>query len=369
MLQFPVANSKGGLTQYVLQNWKFIDKSRFQFDFATMSKSLSFAEELEREGCKIFYISCYAEENEERFIKEFKQILLGGNYDVVHLHTKQWKSFNVEKIAREVGIKKIIVHAHNTGIDAVDLSLRAKEIELHNQMLDLLSEDIATDFWACSKMAADFLFSDKISQEKVKIMYNAIDLERFRYNIHVRQEIRNKLKIDNNKFVIGHVGRFAYQKNHEFLVDVFSSISKQEENAILLLVGEGELEDEIHKKVDELGIRDKIIFMGRCDNVQDLLQAMDIFVLPSKFEGLPIAAVEAQAAGLKCLCSDTITKEVQLTPKLELLPLISERWAELILKYANENKEYDGRECIKLEMYDIRKQIKLIEKEYSGGNL
>ena len=368
VLQFPVANSKGGITQYALQNWKFIDKSKFQFDFATMSKSLSFAEDLEREGCKIFYISCYAEENKEQFIKEFKKILLEGNYDVVHLHTKQWKSFCVEELAKEVNIKRIIVHAHNTGIDAIDVALREKEIGLHNRMLNLLTEDIATDFWACSKRAADFVFADKIDQKKIKIMCNAIDLERFKYKESVRMKLRDELNI-NNKFVIGHVGRFVYQKNHDFIIDVFSHVCKQNENAVLLLVGEGELEENIRQKVNKLQLSDKVIFMGWRKDVQDILQAMDVFVLPSKFEGLPIVAVEAQAVGLKCLCSDTITDEVKITKRLELLPLNSEQWVKRILQCDREDEYFDRRESLNLKQYDILNQIKLVEFEYSGSNL
>lgn len=120
VLQFPVSNNKGGMAQYVWQNWKFIDKTKFQFDFATMSKSLDCADELEAEGCKVHYISCYAEDDRETFVSEFEKILRDGNYDIVHLHTKQWKSFLVEQFAKEAGVKKIIVHAHNTGIGTLD---------------------------------------------------------------------------------------------------------------------------------------------------------------------------------------------------------------------------------------------------------
>lgn len=162
ILQFPVANSQGGITQYILQNWKYIDKKRFQFDFATMSKHLSFADALLKQGCKMHYISCYAEENEQQFNEEFEAILRNENYDIVHLHTKQWKSYNIEKIAKKVGVPKIIVHSHNTGIDTLDDERRGEEIETHYRVRKALREDIATDFWACSNLAADFLYGDYI---------------------------------------------------------------------------------------------------------------------------------------------------------------------------------------------------------------
>ena len=236
VLQFPIAASKGGITRYVLKNWKYIDKARFQFDFATMSKELDFADELEKEGCKVYYISCYAEENEQRFINEFREILRKGEYDIVHLHTKQWKSFHVEKLAKEAGVKKVIVHSHSSGIDTIDEHKRQTEILLHNRMKNELTEDMATDFWACSQKAAEFLFGEKIPQKRIKIMHNAIELERFRYNKTVREAVRKEFGIED-KFVVGHIGRFAYQKNHEFLIEMFAQLCEKEENAVLFLVG------------------------------------------------------------------------------------------------------------------------------------
>lgn len=366
ILQFPIANSYGGITHYALNNWKWMDKEKFQCDFATMSKKLDFAEDVYATGSKIHYISRYAEEDERQFINEFKKILLEGKYDIVHLHTKQWKSFQVEHLAKEAGISKIIVHAHNTGIDTRDFELRQREIELHNNMLNLLTENIATDFWACSHMAAKFLFADKIPQEKIKVMYNAIDVDCFKYKEAVRKKTRYKLGIDD-KFVIGHVGRFVYQKNHDFLIDVFSHIYQQKENVVLLLIGEGELKGKIQKKVETLGLHNRVMFLGKRDDVADLLQAMDVFVLPSRFEGLPIAAVEAQAAGLKCFCSDTITKEVSLNENLELIPLESRLWAKRILSFMQNDKCLEDRENTNLELYDIKNHISLIENEYVRG--
>lgn len=370
VLQFPIAASKGGITQYVLKNWKYIDKSRFQFDFATMSKELDFAAELEKEGCRVYYISCYAEENERRFIDEFREILRKGEYDIVHLHTKQWKSFNVEKLAREAGIKKIIVHSHSTGIDTIDEDKRKAEILLHDKMKNELTEDIATDFWACSQKAAEFLFGNKIPKERIKIMNNAIELEQFRYNKMVREETRKELGIED-KFVVGHIGRFAYQKNHEFLIEMFAELCKKEENAVLLLVGDGELRDAMQKKVVDLGIESKVIFAGKRDDVCKLLQAMDIFCFPSRFEGLPISLIEVQAADLLCLYSNTITDEIELTDKIFCLPLNKDVWLEKILNL--KNKAYKNRKDRMSEMmkkgYDIKVQIKNIEKEYRCGGI
>lgn len=363
VLQFPIAASKGGITQYVLQNWKFIDRECFQFDFATMSKSLDFAQELEEQGSRVFYISCYAEENERRFVEEFREIINKGKYDIVHLHTKQWKSFLVEKIAKEEGVKKIIVHAHSSGIDTKEEEKRIYEQALHEKVRGELTEQIATDYWTCSQKASEFLYGDRISEDKIIFMKNAIDLRKFSFDMQIRKCYRKELNVED-KYVIGSVGRLAYPKNQEFLLEVFKQITDDRDDCVLLLVGTGEKEKELKRYVNENGLQDKVIFLGRRDDVASLLQAMDIFVLPSKFEGLPIGLIEAQAAGLKCVCSDVITDEVILTPNVIKLPLNSEEWTEAI---ENQLCLYDRKDEVGIlteKGYNILTQIKKIENAY-----
>ncbi len=370
VLQFPIANSKGGITQYVLQNWKFVDKSKFHFDFATMSKTLDFADRLEQEGCKIYYISCYAENNKEKFVNEFKKILSEEKYDIVHLHTKQWKSFLVEEIAKEADVRKIIVHAHSTGIGIKDEQKREEELQLHKYVLEKLKEDIATDYWACSWKAADFIFGNKIPKQKIKIMNNAIDLSRYVYNLQTRIKYRRKYQIDDNECVIGNVGRFVYEKNQEFLIKVFEKLDKMtkenEKKYKLLLVGSGEREKEYKEIVSKTGLENKVIFAGQRSDVAELLQMMDIFCLPSRFEGLPISIVEAQASGLPCIISNSVTQEAVITKNITLLPLDVDLWIEKIWEYSviEYRGEDKGMQLLR-EGYDIRNQIKQIEAEYT----
>lgn len=372
ILQFPIANSKGGITKYILQNWKYIDKTKFHFDFATMSRSIDFAEELKQQGCKVYYISCYAEDNKEKFAQEFRDILNNEDYDVMHLHTKQWKSFLVEHIAKEIGIKKIIIHAHSTGIDTLDINTRNKELQLHNQTLQNLTEDVATDFWACSQKAADFIFGDKISKQKIRIMRNAIELSKYVYNPQIRDIYRKSLKIEDDEFVIGNVGRFVYQKNQEFLIKVFAEIKDLERKKRtgkskykLLLVGTGEREQEYREIVKEYEIEQSVIFMGYRSDIPELLQVMDIFCLPSRFEGLPISLIEAQASGLVCLVNDTITDEVNMTGNVYYYKLEEERWVEAILNFSKEILQRTKIcESMLKQDFDIREQIKVLEKNY-----
>ncbi len=248
ILQFPIADSFGGITHYVLDNWKWIDREKFQFDFATMSKKLDFADQILSSGSKIHYISCYAEDDSRQFAREIHRILDEG-YDAVHLHTKQWKSLLVEKICLERKVPKIIVHSHSTQCDADDAHVRRKETERHEQMKKEFNSSLATDFWACSDAAADWLFGNQVPREKVRMMRNAIEVEKFSYHEKIRREVRQRLGVEG-KFVLGNVGRMVYQKNHRFLLQVFSEVCRINENAILLLAGNGPLEHEKGKNSD-----------------------------------------------------------------------------------------------------------------------
>ena len=370
ILQFPIANSKGGITQYILQNWKFIDKAKFEFDFATMSKSLDFENELKKTGSKIYYISCYAEDNKEKFVREFTEILSNGNYDIVHLHTKQSKSFLVERIAKEAGIKKVIIHAHSTGIETLDEKKRQEELQLHQYTLEKLTEDVATDYWACSQKAADFIFGNKISKAKIREMHNAIDLLRYTYNPNVRERYRKELDIKSDEYIIGNVGRFVYSKNQEFLLEVLASIYKKSKlKCKLLLVGSGEREEEYKKIAYKFGILQDVIFTGFRTDIPELLQAMDIFCLPSRFEGMPISIVEAQASGLLCLVSDVVTEESKVTENVYFCRLKIDEWIRAILQMIEKIPDREKRSAIMNQDFDIKIQIRNIEDAYARGIL
>lgn len=361
ILQFPIANSFGGITHYALDNWKWMNKEKFQCDFATMSKKLDFADEILETGCKIHYISCYAEENREKFIEEFNSILDEG-YDVVHLHTKQWKSFLVEELCKAKGVKKVIVHAHSTGIDTLDEEKREFEINLHEQVKQEFTEELATDFWACSKLAADFLFGKQIPSEKIRIMPNAIELDKFKYNEQIRQKYREDYNLQNS-FVIGNVGRMVYQKNQEFLIDVFFEVRKSISNAKLVIIGDGELRKELEEKVGYYNLKEDVLFLGKREDVSCWYQVMDVFCLPSRFEGFPISIIEASTSGVKCICSDKITSEITLIKGVKLLPLDLEQWQENILSFEFYERKEKSNELIEAG-YSISKQIKEIEREY-----
>lgn len=361
ILQMFVANAKGGRTQYMLNNWQYINRDKFQFDFATLSSHLDFAEQLEKDGCRIHYISCYAEKNLQQFTSEIDQILRQG-YDVVHIHFSFWRSFTIEERAKKAGIKKIILHAHNYGIGGVGSSEEAKILtQKHYELKEKISSNIADYYLACSKEAAEWMYGGKIGYDKIRILRNGIDIEKFKFNKKVRIEVRRTLGIQD-KFVIGNVGRFVYQKNHEFLVDIFSQICKQIEDVVLILIGAGELQKKIENQAKILGIYEKIYFLGKRNDVEKLMQGMDLFVLPSRFDGFPLSLLEAQAAGLPCIAGN-VPQNASLSMRTKIIELEQKYWIHCIMD------EYHRKERCQLsnellELHDIRKQVKELEEIY-----
>lgn len=364
ILQFTVAATKGGRTLYVLNNWKSINKNKFRFDFITFSKSLDFEKELEDEGCHVWHMSCYPEENKEQFIKEFDHVLDRG-YDVIHIHTSYWKDTVVEERAKAKGVKKIIIHAHNMGAGATltkdeDNRIRKRHFEIR----DRLSGDIATDYWACSSEAAEWLYGDKVSKSKIVLMNTAIDTKRFAFHSAARSRIRKELGV-GRQFVIGSVGRFAYQKNHAFLVEVFNEVKKKIPESVLLLRGEGELRESIENQIAQLNLKESVKIIERTDDIGGILSAMDVFLMPSLYEGFPAALVEAQTSGLPCIVSDLISKETEITSLVHYQPLVVSQWVketEEIYKKRVQRKSMHSE--IRAAGYDLQEQIRKIEKAY-----
>lgn len=361
ILQFPIAASNGGITHYAVENWRWMDKDRFQCDFATMSPYLPFADELKRMGANIYYISTYAEDDIERFIKEFENIL-SNKYDVVHLHTKQWKSTTVEELCKKHGVPMVIVHAHSTRCDNDNAKIREKENQAHIRIRNELKKDIATDYWACSSEAAKWLYGANLLTD-VKIMKNAIDMNKYSFNLSVRNQLREQYGL-TNKTVIGNVGRLVYPKNHEFLLKAFAKAKDYRDNLFLCIVGDGPLKMELESLTRELGVSEDVIFAGNKNNVNEYYQMFDLMAFPSRFEGLGMALVEAQAAGLRCLAADNIPKEVQITNLIKYLPLNIDVWVNEMTKFNCDKSRMDMEPSGENTGFNIKHQIIVVENEY-----
>lgn len=364
ILQFAIASSQGGYTQYVTNIWRLIDKNKIHFDFVTFSKHIDFAEEFIRNGCKVYQMSVYPEEDMELFISEFRNILENG-YDVIEIHTSFWKNTIVEQLAKERGIKSI-VHAHSTGISRVkDTENEEELLERHLEIKSKLNQNVADYYFACSKDAAKWLYGDFIPEQKIRIINNTIDTKRFCFQPILREQIRRQLEL-TDKFVIGHVGRLEQVKNQQFIIKILVSVQKLLKNTVLLLVGDGTLKESLKLLAHNLGVGDSVIFTGRKKDTELYYHAMDVFLLPSIIEGFPIVLLEAQCNGLKCICSKAVTQDVYLTNDITGIELEDcERWVEEIYKAHNLKREDQSR-LILAQGFDSNKQISEIEKIYEG---
>ncbi len=364
VLHFSIANTKSGVTQYIMNHWQFIDRSKFHFDFATFSKKLDDEESIIREGSRVYHIETYAEANEEKFCDEVSGILK-NNYDIVHLHTSNWSSVLLERLAREAYIPKIIIHSHNSNVHNSYGKSREEAVEKHLWMREKLTEDLATDYWACSWKAAEWLYGDRIPKEKIAIMKNAIDADKFLFDQLFREQHRKAFGLDGS-FVIGHIGRFEYQKNHEFLIKVFAGLKDEISNARLVLIGDGSLWRNMEEMIEEYDLEDQVLLCGKQAEIEKWYQAMDVFVLPSWFEGLPLSLIEAQTADLPCLVSEHVSKEVEISGHCHFLRLDEELWRLELKKIYRKGKRErcNMKQIISRAGYDLESEIKVLEKMY-----
>lgn len=363
ILQFAIASSQGGYTQYVANIWRLMNRDMLHFDFVTFSKTIDFAEEFIHGGCKVYQISTYPEEDMKTFMEEFGKVLDGG-YDIIEIHTSFWKNTIVEQMAKERNMK-VIVHAHSTGISkAHSAEEEERLLKRHVDIKSKIDENIADDFFACSQAAADWLYGDAIPEERVKIIYNTIDTNRFAFNEEVRQKMREALQL-HERFVIGHVGRLERVKNQQFLIEIFAEVHRQMENAVLLFIGDGSLRRELEELAKALDVKDSVIFMGKCSDTERYYQAMDILLLPSLLEGFSLVLLEAQCSGLRCLCSESIPQEVFITENIKKLPLCNRReWIHEVIKTSDIQEREDKSSVLREYGFDTNKQIRRIEELY-----
>lgn len=351
----------GGVENLLLNYYSHMNKDKFVFDFIVHGKNVGALESVfEKMGSKIYHIP----PKHESFLQNLKamqRIINDGNYDVVHAHQGAIGTFPMY-FAKKAGVRCRITHSH---VAFMRESLLRKII---NKFLLIFLKKYATDWFACGTDAGRFLWGDNaVNNGKVHVMNNAIEIDKFTFNPLIREEMRHQLDVDG-KFVIGNVGRLSYQKNHEFLIRVFNEIYKLEKNGVLLLVGRGELEDDVRQQVEELGLTEAVKFLGIRNDVPSLLQAMDVFLLPSRYEGLPVVLVEAQAAGLVSVVADTITKEVKVTDKVIYISLEESYlgWANEVLMFTNGYERKDTFPQMQLGGYDILQEAKKMELFYAN---
>ena len=324
----------------------------------------SITAELEEKGVRFYELSGNQRKLGQNH-RMFKWLLKERQYDVVHLHIFQGLSLYYAYLAKKAGVPVRIAHSHNTALR--QSKTRWLKLIVHNLAKRMLAEN-ATEYWACSSLAAKFMFPQSVWEKRqYEFIPNGIDIERFRFDNKVRKKIRKDLDIEE-RFVIGNVGRLCYQKNQEFLIDIFASLQSARPDSVLLLVGEGEMKADLQQQAERLGIADKMIFYGVTDRVQNLLWAMDMFVFPSRFEGLGIAVVEAQAAGLPVVCSDNVPDEAVVNDLVRKVRLGvgADSWAETILHSQTDLNRLAFNEQVQKSGFAVADVTGRIEKMYLG---
>lgn len=348
----------GGIEIFVMNYYRELVKHGIQFDFLVNYKEKGyFDDEIKELGGKIYYLSVREDKNLFKYIWQlFKFFNKHKEYKIIHGHMPGMAPIYFT-VAKLMGVKHRISHAHVT----------ETEQTVKGRILKHIIKNIhyfSNIYFACSKAAGNFMYG----KLKYRVIHNAIQTNKFIFNEKKRYELRNKLGI-NDKYVIGHVGRFNLQKNHDFLIDVFYEVSKLDESAVLLLIGEGPLEQQIKEKVNKLGLKDKVIFLGTRQDVADLYNVMDVFALPSLFEGLGIVAIEAQTSGLPCILSNKIPDETHITKSVYYLDINNnKKWADLILKQKDIIRIIGDSEIVSAG-YSIKDEAGKLKKLYRDINL
>lgn len=327
ILQVVDSMDLGGIQSFLMNIYRNLNKNKIQFDFLVFRNTDQYFEkEILSLGGKIYKLPG----RRDGFIKSKKALnqffCQHKEYNIVHYHTSSISYIDPIQIAHKCGVKNIIVHAHST---------RAPGSKIQTVLHYLNKPKIykyANNYIACGKAAATWMYGNTKCEKNVKVIYNGISLNKFKFNDDLRKLKRKELGIEN-KYVVGHVGRFSRVKNHSFIIDVFSSILKVKKDSVLLLVGTGEMMENVKNKVLELNLQNSVIFAGTRSDVNDLLNAMDIMVFPSLYEGFPVTLIEAQASGLPCIISDTISDEVIINDNVKQISLNSsiDDWANLAL--------------------------------------
>jgi glycosyltransferase involved in cell wall biosynthesis len=313
----------GGLENFIMNLYRNINRKQVQFDFVVHNQEENYHEKEIHELGGIVHRVSSKKKSMIKNLTEMYNLFVNNKYDVIHIHTNSATCLTDIIIAKLCKIKHIIVHSHST-------NTRKNKTLIHKIFKSTMNR--LTDYkFACSDKAAEWLFGERITD--VNIINNAIDINRYLYNQKIANQYRKTYGIKDNTLFVGHIGNFSVAKNHMLLIDIFQSVLERNINSKLILVGQGPLQKEVIDKVEKLGLSEHVIFAGLREDIPEILSAIDVLLFPSLYEGFPVTLVEAQSAGLKCIISDTITKQVILTELIEQVSLTDSpvKWAEKLL--------------------------------------
>lgn len=340
LIGYVIGDNKSGIDTYLLNVSAILRNAGHEIDFLTNEKTEFMSNICKERGFGLIEIPSL--KNIPSQLKEMKAIFNNKHYDVAYFNISEAFNSIGAIVAKQCKVSKVIIHSHSTSVGGSAEIKKAIRKALHFLFKKLVIKNVGTDFFACSQLAAEWMFDKSILEKKnYVIVDNAVEVERFAFNPVIREKKREDIGLDN-KYIIGHVSGFTPTKNVTFLVDVINEAVKKDKDAHLLLVGEGDETQKVKDKVAVLGLENHVTFLGRRADVNELLQAFDIFVLPSIFEGAPVVAIEAQVSGMMVYLSDTVTREVKLSEKCKYISLNDSpnKWAEIILNDKGYNRDY-----------------------------
>lgn len=377
---------RAGAETIMMNYLRNIDRDKIQIDFLiNRQEKADYEEEIEQLGSRVYHMCPLYPLKFGRYKKEFKAFLREHpEYKIIHSHLEE-RSYFALKIAKQMGVPVRIVHAHSVP-KRFDMKMPVRLYFRYKL------KGVYTHRFACSEEPAKWLYgttqcvtleacrenkskAEPATESPVIIMKNAIDTKKFAFDEQARQKIRKSLHIKEDTLVVGHIGRFTYEKNHKFLIDIFNNVNKLNDNCMLLLIGGGKPKEEVEtkaeivKKVRELGLENKVKFLGVRDDVNELMSAMDVLVMPSVSEGFPVTLVEAQAAGLRCIVSDVVPYQCNVTEEMQFMSLEqdAQEWANKTLSFCTLNLNAEEmNEKVKKAGFDIAENAKWLEEFYES---
>ena len=361
VLQVGMTRNLGGIETYLIEQFRHLDKSKIDYDFVNITGeySICYEDEILASGSKIFKVVSRHKNPLLHYWQWFNILLQNkGIYDVIVLNTNSLEYVFPLVLGKIFGIPVRVIHSHNSGFENKQGLARRLLVGMNKKLL-AWSANLR---FACSQFAGQWMFKDN----PYHVIYNAIDIHKYDADLIVREETRNALGL-HTELTLLHVGRFSYQKNHSFLLDIFKEVHRIQPDSVLLLVGdtteESEFLTEVKRKIKAYGLANVVRLLGRRDDVNKIMQAADVLVMPSFFEGLTVVGIEAQASDLPLLLSDTVTKELGLLPSTQFISLEAgpTAWAEAIVNSKQHNRQSRYEE-LKAAGYDIGNETERVEK-------
>lgn len=358
ILQAVNVMDRAGLETMIMNHYRHIDRDLVQFDFLTHRQTRgAYDEEIEQLGGRIFRAPRLYPQNYIAYRKFMRRFFAEHTYPVVHSHIDAMSAFPLA-MAQSCQVGARIAHSHN---DSVDMDFKYPIKQIARKRLP----NIATHFWACSEEAGVYLFGEK-NRSKIHVVKNAIDLGDFCFASAKRALRRSELGLTDGQMLIGHVGRFSSVKNHLFIIKLLKELVCDGVDAVLALVGDGDLKDSIAKMASASGLSDRVRFLGLREDVNELLHAFDLFIYPSLHEGIPLALIEAQASGLPVLASDNVSAEALVLKNAQQLSLNApmREWAQLLRRLVADGRASCPIEALASEGYEIDASAKSLTSSY-----